>query len=153
MPDCDRHTVFPRAVCRVVDSHRGSKRLTTPIPKTSIKTMVERRQGKDFIQGVPELLVLQLLREREMYGYEIIQSIRLRSDEVFRFGEGVIYPLLHSLQKRRLVAIRRVKVQGRPRVYYRLTSSGKKKLANRISDWNRVSGAIHNILTGPTSEA
>lgn len=115
--------------------------------------MAQKKQGKEYIQGVPELLVLRLLKDREMYGYEIVQAIRLRSQETIQFGEGVIYPLLHSLQKQRLVAIRRAKVQGRPRVYYRLTRSGQKKLASKVSDWTRITNAIHAILDGQTSDS
>ncbi len=115
--------------------------------------MAKRTQGKEYIQGVAELLVLRLLQDREMYGYEIVQAIRLRSEEQIQFGEGVIYPLLHSLQKRRLVTIRRAKVQGRPRVYYRLTRSGQKKLTSKVSDWNRITNAIHAILDGQISDS
>ena len=79
---------------------------------------------KEYLSGVPELLVLRLLADREMYGYEIVRGIRLRSQQQMSFGEGVIYPLLHSMQKRRLLAIRRETFNGRPRIYYRLTAAG-----------------------------
>ena len=114
--------------------------------------MTTKKQNKDYIQGVPELLVLRLLQDREMYGYEIVQAIRLRSSEAIQFGEGVIYPLLHSLQKQKLLGVRRVKVQGRPRVYYRLTRSGQKHLAVKVSDWSRITNAIHAILDGQSGD-
>ena len=110
------------------------------------------KQGKDYLQGVPELLILRLLKEKEMYGYEIVQGIRQRSGERVNFGEGVIYPLLHSLQKRRLLAIRRERVNGRPRVYYRLTTSGEKKLEEKVSDWEQVTDTIRSILDGKSYE-
>ena len=110
--------------------------------------MAKKKYGKEYIQGVPELLVLRLLEDKEMYGYEIIQAIRLRSRDAIQFGEGVIYPLLHSLQKRKLVAIRKAKVQGRPRIYYRLTRRGQKQLQTKVSDWTRIAEAIHSILDG-----
>ena len=110
--------------------------------------MAKKKYGKEYMQGVPELLVLRLLDDREMYGYEIIQAIRLSSHEAIQFGEGVIYPLLHSLEKRKLVAIRKAKVQGRPRIYYRLTRRGQKQLESKVSDWTRISEAIHTILDG-----
>ena len=50
-----------------------------------------------FMNGVPELLILRLLRNREMYGYEIVQAIREETDDVVALGEGVVYPLLHAL--------------------------------------------------------
>ena len=87
-----------------------------------------------------------------MYGYEIVRGIRLRSNEQMNFGEGVIYPLLHAMQKKRLLAIRREICSGRPRIYYRLTSSGRKKLQQKISHWNRVSQAIQQFLDGEPGE-
>ena len=115
--------------------------------------MTSKNQSKDYLYGVPELLVLRILREQEMYGYEIVQSIKHKSQHEFSFGEGVIYPLLHSMQKRRLLAIRRTKVNGRPRIYYRLTSSGLKKLEDKSSEWTRVSGAIQRFLQGDFGES
>ena len=114
--------------------------------------MATKKNTKDYLQGVPELLILQLLQEQEMYGYEIVQGIRVRTNEDIQFGEGVIYPLLHSLQKRKLLAIRREKVNGRPRVYYRLTAAGRKKLDAKVSEWKRVTEAIQSILDGKSGE-
>lgn len=110
--------------------------------------MPNKPQSKDYLYGVPELLILTILADQEMYGYEIVQNIISRSDEEFRFGEGVIYPLLHSMQKRRLLAIRREKVSGRTRIYYRLTAAGQKKLESKANEWHRVASAIHKFLDG-----
>ena len=52
-----------------------------------------------FMNGVPELLVLRLLRDGEMYGYEIVQAIRQETGEVVSLGEGVVYPVLHALDE------------------------------------------------------
>ena len=108
--------------------------------------------SREYLQGIPELLVLRLLSDREMYGYEIVRGIRVRSGGQMKFGEGVIYPLLHSMQKRRLLAVRRATCNGRPRIYYRLTTTGRKKLKEKVSHWNRVTGAIHEFLDGDSSE-
>jgi PadR family transcriptional regulator PadR len=58
-----------------------------------------RATNPDFMNGVPELLILKLLEEGEMYGYEIVEAIRSRSDRVIGFGEGVVYPVLHGLER------------------------------------------------------
>ncbi len=115
--------------------------------------MTTPRSSKEFLQGVPELLVLRLLADREMYGYEIVRGIREHTNEQMNFGEGVIYPLLHTLQKRRLLAIRREKYNGRQRIYYRLTATGHKKLAEKISHWEKVSSAIQLVLDGDSDAA
>jgi PadR family transcriptional regulator PadR len=69
-------------------------------------------------------------------------------DEELNFGEGLIYPLLHSLEDGGLLATRREKVNGRPRVYYRLTASGKKRLKETSDDWRRVAQAVRKVLSG-----
>ena len=86
------------------------------------------RTNPEFLNGVPELLVLQLLTRREMYGYEIVKEIQARSKEEFAFGEGCIYPCLHGLEKSGLLGSRKLDAGGRSRVYYRLTAKGRKRL-------------------------
>jgi PadR family transcriptional regulator PadR len=106
------------------------------------------RGNPSFLNGVPELLVLSLLAQREMYGYELVQSIRAKSGEAFRFGEGCIYPYLHYLEEIKLVRSRRTERDGRSRVYYRLTLKGKKRLASLTEEWRRVAKGVELILGG-----
>jgi len=106
------------------------------------------RGNPSFLNGVPELLVLSLLAQREMYGYELVQSIRARSAEAFQFGEGCIYPYLHYLEEAKLVSSRRTEADGRSRVYYRLTAKGKKRLATLTEEWRRVAQGVELILGG-----
>ena len=101
-----------------------------------------------FLNGVPELLILSLLEQGEMYGYELVQSIRARSAEALRFGEGCIYPYLHYLEDAKLVTSRRVEADGRSRVYYRLTAKGKKRLGALTEEWRRVARGVELILGG-----
>jgi len=56
--------------------------------------MAARETNPNFMNGVPELLILRLLQQEEMYGYEIVQAIRSRTDAVIAVGEGVVYPVL-----------------------------------------------------------
>ena len=108
--------------------------------------MGTEKKGTDFMNGVPELLILRLLAHREMYGYEIVRGIRLSSNEQLNFGEGVIYPLLHAMEKKRLIRTRRATVNSRPRIYYRLTAKGQKKLQTTMSHWQQVTTTIQAIL-------
>ena len=96
--------------------------------------------------GVPELLVLRLLADQEMYGYEIVRKIRLVTEEAIRIGEGVIYPALHSLEKNGALASRRKLVDGRQRVYYALTAAGRKRLADLTGEWDRIQQGINQAL-------
>lgn len=102
-----------------------------------------------FLNGVPELLVLRLLRDREMYGYEIVQAIRDASGDVIGFAEGVIYPLLHSLERDGALTTRRQTVNGRSRVYYSVTSRGADRLAALAAQWHSLHHTISDILAEP----
>ncbi len=99
-----------------------------------------------FMSGVPELLVLRLLSSREMYGYELVRAIRLISSEAITLGEGVVYPVLHGLEKSGALKSRRKPVNGRTRVYYRTTAKGRKRLAELTGEWERVSGGVRAAL-------
>ena len=99
-----------------------------------------------FMSGVPELLVLRLLSEREMYGYELVKAIKLTTKESIDLAEGVVYPTLHSLEARGMLRAREVSGSGRARVYYKTTARGKKQLQSLMNEWDRVSGGINAAL-------
>ena len=101
-----------------------------------------------FMNGVPELLVLRLLRDREMYGYEIVQAIRADTGEVVSLGEGVVYPLLHALERAGALTARRAAVNGRSRIYYALSPRGAARLTEMASLWSRLTGALQQVMTG-----
>lgn len=105
-----------------------------------------------FMSGVPELLLLRLLDQREMYGYELVRSIKTATGEAISLGEGVIYPVLHSLERNGSLKSRRKPVGGRTRVYYSLTSKGRKRLEKLHGDWQRVQSGITTAL-GEVSHA
>ena len=106
------------------------------------------RKDSDFLNGIPELLVLKLLARQPMYGYEIVQAIRLASDEVLAFGEGCVYPILHRLEAEGCLAACREQVSGRSRVVYRVTPAGRKRLATTTNRWAQISAAVGRVLGG-----
>ena len=110
--------------------------------------MIKKRTNPDFLNGVPELLLLRLLATRPMYGYELVQAIRLATGGGLEFGEGCIYPLLHRLEADRLLTSRRETAGGRNRFVYRTTSKGRAQLAERVDAWERVTAAIRLALHG-----
>lgn len=110
--------------------------------------MAPRKTNPDFMTGVQELLVLRLLSEREMYGYEIVQAIEAASGEAIRLGEGVVYPALHALEEKGCLKSRRKAVNGRTRVYYVTTAAGRRRLSDLVSDWRRITNAVAGIVTG-----
>lgn len=99
-----------------------------------------------FMSGVPELLVLRLLSQRPMYGYELVKSIKLASNESITLAEGVVYPTLHSLEKRGFLKASEKVIEGRSRIYYQTTAKGSKRLNHLASQWKQISGGIEAIL-------
>lgn len=110
--------------------------------------MPPRKTNPDFMTGVPELLILRLLSEREMYGYEIVQAVETATGESIKLGEGVVYPVLHALEERGCLKSRRKPVNGRTRVYYAATASGKKRLVSMVGEWRRITEAVSGVVRG-----
>jgi PadR family transcriptional regulator PadR len=111
-------------------------------------TMAMREANPSFMNGVPELLILRLLEQEEMYGYEIVQAIRNRTDAVIAVGEGVVYPVLHGLESSGALRSRRKTVSGRSRIYYSVTAAGVRRLAELSATWSNLTTAIQKVLTG-----
>ncbi len=99
-----------------------------------------------FMTGVPELLLLRLLNEQEMYGYELVRSIKNVTNQAISLGEGVIYPVLHSLERNGSLKSKRKAVGGRTRVYYSLTKKGRDRLEQLQNDWRRIQGGVATAL-------
>jgi PadR family transcriptional regulator PadR len=102
-----------------------------------------------FMTGVPELLLLRILEQQEMYGYQLVRSVKQVTAEAISLGEGVIYPALHGLERNGSLKSRRKAVGGRTRVYYSLTRKGKDRLAKLQDDWRRIQNGISTALEVP----
>jgi PadR family transcriptional regulator PadR len=110
--------------------------------------MTTRRTNPDFLNGVPELLILSMLARRPMYGYQLVQAIRQSTQGTLEFGEGCVYPVLHRLEAEGVLGSRRETVAGRSRVVYRVTAKGSKHLAGTATAWRRIVGAVERALQG-----
>jgi PadR family transcriptional regulator PadR len=110
--------------------------------------MAGSKTNPAFMTGVPEILILRLLSDREMYGYELVQAIEAATGEAIKLGEGVVYPVLHALEESGCLRSRRKPVNGRTRVYYAVTAAGKKRLASVVRDWSRITQAVSQVLEG-----
>ena len=105
-----------------------------------------------FMNGVPELLILRTLAANEMYGYELVQAIGVRTNHAIKLGEGVVYPALHALESGGMLKSRRKLVNGRTRVYYAVTRKGEKHLAGLVQHWQHITDAI-GLAIGGTAHA
>jgi PadR family transcriptional regulator, regulatory protein PadR len=102
----------------------------------------------DLIQGTLDMLVLKTLaRGGEMHGYAIAEHIQETSSNVLRVEEGALYPALHRLELRGLLAAEwGVSENNRRAKYYRLTGAGRKQLAAESEHWSRMTSAIAQIM-------
>lgn len=109
--------------------------------------------NKEFLKGTIKTLLLSLLDEKgDMYGYEITQTIKSRSEEHIVLTEGALYPALHKLEHNNLVESFTQKAGGRTRKYYRLTVQGKKEAAKAKAGWS-VFANVMNTVINPFSHA
>lgn len=91
-------------------------------------------------------LVLAILVERESYGYEIMQRIRELSNDEIQWKEGMLYPVLHRLERQGLIESEwRASDAGRKRKYYRLTDKGRHALRVEKRQWMHVHSTLIKI--------
>ena|SRR5690625_1693801 len=91
---------------------------------------------RELVKGSTSILVLQLLSERDMYGYELVKEIEGRSNHHIQMREGSLYPGLHKLEKQEYIeSYWQEQAKGPARKYYKLTEAGQEILAERTSEW------------------
>lgn len=107
---------------------------------------------REFLTGTVGLLILSLLGERAMYGYELVQEAERRSARQFQLKEGTIYPALHAMERAGLLTAEwRASEAGRRRKYYALTAKGRRQAASKRRQWASLAAAVGAILGGPRS--
>lgn len=105
--------------------------------------------NKGLIGGSNNLLILSLLNDKDMYGYEIIKELEIRSDKVFQFKEGTLYPVLHKLENNGYIESYKGDGEaGRKRKYYTITKKGIRDLAEEKKQWQVFSTSINKLIGG-----
>lgn len=102
--------------------------------------------NKSLISGSTATLVLRLLEEKDMYGYEMIEVLRQRSNNVFELKAGTLYPLLHSLEIKGYLASYESDAGGKTRKYYQITKSGRRFLKEKKQEWQIYAQAVADVL-------
>jgi PadR family transcriptional regulator, regulatory protein PadR len=97
-------------------------------------------------KGSSEILILSLLAERPMYGYEMAQQLEERSGGYFEMKEGLLYPTLHRMQKDGWLSSTWQAVDGRQRKYYSLTQAGREVLRKQAAEWNTFFEKLQPLL-------
>ncbi len=101
----------------------------------------------ELLQGTLDLLILQTLQWGPQHGYNITNAIRVNSGSVLQVDTGSLYPALHRLERRGLIAAEWKVSENNQRVrVYRLTAAGRKHLAAERSRWERFTTAIAGVL-------
>src|SRR3984957_6696268 len=104
---------------------------------------------KELVAASAEPLILSLLTKGESYGYAIIQEIKKLSGDKIEWTDGMLYPVLHRLEHRKLIKSRWVEAEsGRKRKYYWLRQDGKKSLEKHHEKWSLA----HSVLAGLRKE-
>jgi DNA-binding PadR family transcriptional regulator len=104
---------------------------------------------KELIAASTEPLILSLLAQGENYGYGLIQQVREMSGDRIRWTDGMLYPVLHRLEKQGHIKARwKVAESGRKRKYYSIKEEGRAALAHAQEQW-RVVDATLNLLWRP----
>jgi DNA-binding PadR family transcriptional regulator len=102
-----------------------------------------------LLKGTLPLLILSVLSEEELYGFQIAQLIRERSGERFTASEGALYPALHRLEADgALDATWRESDRGPRRRYYKITARGNALLREHAAEWSAVSVGVNAVVTG-----
>lgn len=97
-------------------------------------------------KGSTEILILSLLAEGPMYGYEISQKLEQRSGGYFEMKEGLLYPALHRMQQNGWLTTEWQRIDRRLRKYYALTSLGRKVLGEQAAEWKAFLDQLGAVL-------
>ena len=103
---------------------------------------------KGWMAGSTAMLLLRLLEERDRYGYQMIEELARRSNDVFQMKEGTLYPVLHGLEREGRITSYQGEGGGRTRKYYHLTEKGGRELKEKRAEWDRYTRAVSRVLEG-----
>ena len=104
-------------------------------------------QRRELIKGSTDSLLLCLIGQQPMYGYQIIKELERRSQGYFKFKEGTLYPALHRLEKAGLITGKwQILPSGRQRRYYYITDKGHRLLIVKRNQWQDFLTAMNLII-------
>lgn len=105
--------------------------------------------SKDFVAASATPLILSILSNGDSYGYGIIQKVHELSDGEMQWADGMLYPILHRLEKKGFIeSYWGVAENGRKRKYYRLRQTGKKELNEQRKQWNNLYNMLLQLERG-----
>jgi transcriptional regulator len=102
----------------------------------------------EALKGHLDLLLLSVVAKTPGHGYAIAEALRAGSNTLIDLAEGTLYPALHRLERRGLVASRWSEVNGRRRRVYQLTAKGQRSLAQKHREWDRFARTVYAVVGG-----
>lgn len=104
---------------------------------------------KSLLNGSTTMLILKLLENEDMYGYQMIDELSKQSNDTFTLKAGTLYPLLHGLEKQDMIdSYEETASNARVRKYYKITKQGRGLLADKRAEWSLYSKAVNHVLEG-----
>ncbi len=104
--------------------------------------------SKELLKGSTKMLILEMVKDENMYGYQMIKKLKEKSNNVFEFKEGTLYPILHSLEEEGLISSYWDDTTGKKRKYYAITIKGKKSLKEKNGEWKIFSESVNRVIGG-----
>ena len=112
-----------------------------------LETKMKNDIEENLMVGVLDIVILKLLKEKDMYGYQIKQEIHTRSNEEIHIKDGTLYGPLYRMEKKGMISVRRELVgQRRFRMYYHLEESGSKYLEIGTDSFNKIMSGAMKVL-------
>ncbi|TFE00170.1 PadR family transcriptional regulator [Jeotgalibacillus sp. R-1-5s-1] len=101
---------------------------------------------KEIMKGSIDILLLSLVSRQDMYGYEMVKSLKESSEDLYKMGEGTLYPALKRLEKKGWMESYWHEVDSGPRrKYYRITLKGQEELERKHGEWDKVTNLIKQV--------
>lgn len=146
--------IHARSGCDAADGHSSQILCTSTYGAVYVEAEGMNRDSKtDLPQGTLDLLILQMVAHGPIHGYAIAQRILQVSQQALDVRQGSLYPALHRLEYRKLLAAEWAESEtGRSAKFYRLTAAGRAHLKRETEDWRRVTQAVELILGPPRGE-
>ncbi len=108
---------------------------------------MEKTFDRELKRGTLDMILLKLLADRPMYGYELVSTLEARGGKQFQIKEGTLYPVLYRLESAGSIEARwETKERGVPRKYYSITPRGQQQLQELLSEWSQFTAAVNGIL-------
>lgn len=104
---------------------------------------------KSLMTGSTTMLILKLIENEDMYGYQMIEELEKQSNDLFTLKAGTLYPILHTLEQKKMIeSYEKLADNQRQRKYYHITKCGLKLLHEKKTEWKAYTDAVNHVLRG-----